>query len=236
MAPLTRFLAHIILILLLLHLIRPLYKRVKTQYEDFLIPTTKVAFIPFGDTIPDSFGSYATLKSFFEDSHIKAIILFINSASNNAGTAEALAREIIEYKQQYTKPILAVSETVCSGAAYTIAAATDYIICGSCTLVGGIGSTSSLEACEAARQEISCSMVAFIQQQRSLTNNASLWAHGKIFTGCQAKALGLIDSIGSYSTALTFLKERIFLQGEIELVRADQLWHWKDVISILRNA
>lgn len=44
------------------------------------------------------------------------------------------------------------------------------------------------------------------------------WADGKIFTGLQAKKLGLIDEVGSLNTAMQILKKEADIKGEIEWV------------------
>lgn len=56
------------------------------------------------------------------------------------------------------------------------------------------------------------------------TNTAHLWADGKIFTGKQAKELGLIDDIGSTSLAVKIIKEKAMIEdkSEIEWVKQDK--------------
>jgi protease-4 len=44
------------------------------------------------------------------------------------------------------------------------------------------------------------------------------WADGKIFTGRQAKNLGLIDEVGSLEDAIQTLKEKAHFAGEIEWI------------------
>lgn len=52
-----------------------------------------------------------------------------------------------------------------------------------------------------------------------LRTNANNWANGKIFTGRQAKEIGLIDELGSQSTAEKILKLKAPIEGEIEWVK-----------------
>ncbi len=53
-------------------------------------------------------------------------------------------------------------------------------------------------------------------------NDSKLWADGKIFSGRQAKELGLIDEIGSMYQAIRALKDKALIEGEIEWVKAAQ--------------
>lgn len=51
--------------------------------------------------------------------------------------------------------------------------------------------------------------------RRLSLKDTSEWADGKIFTGRQAKKLGLIDDVGSFSLAEKIIKERTLIEGEI---------------------
>ena len=44
------------------------------------------------------------------------------------------------------------------------------------------------------------------------------WANGKIFTARQAQKIGLIDELGSASTATRVIKEKALIEGEIEWI------------------
>ena len=62
-----------------------------------------------------------------------------------------------------------------------------------------------------------------VAKSRKLSLNAKdTWANGKIFTGRQAKELGLIDENGSSYNAITVIKEKALIEGEIEWVKQPQ--------------
>jgi protease-4 len=50
-------------------------------------------------------------------------------------------------------------------------------------------------------------------------NDLKQWGDGKIFTGRQAKQVGLVDEIGSRSNAIAWLKENAPIEGKIEWVK-----------------
>lgn len=59
-----------------------------------------------------------------------------------------------------------------------------------------------------------------VAKSRKLSLNAKdTWANGKIFTGKQAKELGLIDEIGSAYNAIKVIKEKAIIEGEIEWIK-----------------
>lgn len=58
-----------------------------------------------------------------------------------------------------------------------------------------------------------------IAQTRKVSlDESTTWAEGKIFTGRQALKIGLIDEVGSISTAKRVLKEKALIESEIEWV------------------
>jgi protease-4 len=65
--------------------------------------------------------------------------------------------------------------------------------------------------------------VADVATARKISpTQANVWANGKIFTGRQALKLGLIDQIGVTSTAITVIKEKALIEGEIRWIHPDR--------------
>jgi protease-4 len=65
--------------------------------------------------------------------------------------------------------------------------------------------------------------VEIVAHNRKLsTTTVKDWADGKIFTGKQALALGLIDENGSASHVIKVIKDRAMIEGEIEWVKKEQ--------------
>lgn len=59
-----------------------------------------------------------------------------------------------------------------------------------------------------------------VSEQRKLSlAKVKEWADGKIFTGKQAKALGLIDEIGSLTNAIKAIQQKAMFEGAIEWIR-----------------
>jgi protease-4 len=59
-----------------------------------------------------------------------------------------------------------------------------------------------------------------VAKSRKLSLNAKeTWANGKIFTGRQAKEIGLIDEVGSSYNAIRMIKEKALIEGEIEWIK-----------------
>ena len=81
----------------------------------------------------------AAMRSAFEDSGSKAVVLLINSPGGSPVQAGMINDEIVRLKAKYNKPIYAVVEETCASAAYYIAAATDEIFVDKASIVGSIG-------------------------------------------------------------------------------------------------
>ena len=81
----------------------------------------------------------AAMRSAFEDSGAKAVVLLINSPGGSPVQAGIINDEIVRLKAKYNKPVYAVVEETCASAAYYIAAAADDIYVDKASIVGSIG-------------------------------------------------------------------------------------------------
>jgi protease-4 len=81
----------------------------------------------------------AALRSAFEDTGAKAVVLLINSPGGSPVQAGIINDEIRRLKAKHKKPIYAVVEESCASAAYYIAVAADKIFVDKASIVGSIG-------------------------------------------------------------------------------------------------
>ncbi|WP_353236380.1 S49 family peptidase, partial [Diaphorobacter ruginosibacter] len=81
----------------------------------------------------------AAMRSAFEDSGAKAVVLLINSPGGSPVQAGMINDEIVRLKARHKKPVYAVVEESCASAAYYIAAAADQIFVDKASIVGSIG-------------------------------------------------------------------------------------------------
>lgn len=81
----------------------------------------------------------AGLKSAFEDSGAKAVVLRINSPGGSPVQAGIVNDELRRFKALHKKPVYAVVEEVCASGAYYIAVAADEIYVDKASVVGSIG-------------------------------------------------------------------------------------------------
>ena len=81
----------------------------------------------------------SALKSAFEDTSAKGIVLLINSPGGSPVQAGIINDEIRRLKAIHKKPVIAVVEETCASAAYYIAVAADDIYVDKASIVGSIG-------------------------------------------------------------------------------------------------
>ncbi len=81
----------------------------------------------------------AAMRSAFEDSGSRAVVLLINSPGGSPVQAGIIYDEIVRLKAKHSKPVYAVVEETCASAAYYIAAAADDIFVDKASIVGSIG-------------------------------------------------------------------------------------------------
>ena len=175
------------------------------------------------------------------DDSVKDLVLRIDSGGGSATAAEEVGRELLRFKEQTKKPIVATMGNTGASAAYWIAAcASDKIYANATTLTGSIGvympymNTEELfkkigitsdkiksgpykdiltndRPMTPEEKEILQNIVDEIYDQfvytvsagrRMETSKVRAIADGRIYTGRQAKNIGLVDELGDYYDAL----------------------------------
>ena len=175
------------------------------------------------------------------DDSVKALVLRIDSGGGSATAAEEVGWELLRFKEQTKKPIVATMGNTGASAAYWIAAcASDKIYANATTLTGSIGvympymNTEELfkkigitsdkiksgpykdiltndRPMTPEEKEILQNIVDEIYDQfvytvsagrRMETSKVRAIADGRIYTGRQAKNIGLVDELGDYYDAL----------------------------------
>lgn len=102
-------------------------------------PKTNVGVVTIEGTIAHSNRYIDTLRVFFEDADIHAILLKIESPGGASGSSQALSYEIVRLRQKYPKPVIAFVENIAASGGYYVAAAADYILATPSAMIGSIG-------------------------------------------------------------------------------------------------
>jgi protease IV len=228
---LLNLLKTIFLLTIILYIAPFCVEGIKKQYIHLLEPQTPIGVIAISEPLQNISHITKELHSFFKDPNIKGIMLKINCAEAYSGSSQSVFHDIRCLKKQYPKPIIALVENICLSGAYLIASTCDYIIAPESALIGNIGQTFSTETIKHAIPQESpvhlehesyqqLTKQIALSRKLSLTTLAN-WADGKIFTGTQAVALGLINEIGSLCTVIKIIKEKALIEGEIEWIEHD---------------
>ena len=159
------------------------------------------------------------------DDSVKALVLRIDSGGGSATAAEEVGRELKRFKEKTKKPIVATMGNTGASAAYWIAAcASDKVYANATTLTGSIGVYMSYMNTEELFKKIGSDRPMTPEEQAILQNivneiyeqfvttvavgrkmeesKVKTLADGRVYTGLQAKNLGLVDEIGDYYDAL----------------------------------
>ena len=175
------------------------------------------------------------------DDSVKALVLRIDSGGGSATAAEEVGRELLRFKEQTKKPIVATMGNTGASAAYWIAAcASDKIYANATTLTGSIGvympymnteelfkkigitsdkiksgpykdimsndrpmTTEEKQILQNIVDELYDQFVYTVSAGRRMeTSKVRAIADGRIYTGRQAKNIGLVDELGDYYDAL----------------------------------
>lgn len=220
------------------------------------------SFGPFGDVIgvveikgEIKDGSLASaekvvpaLEAAFKSSHVKQVVLKIDSPGGAPVEAERIVSALVVFKQKYPKPVTAVIGNLGASAAYMAAMHADRVVAGRYSLVGSIGAILApwqldkaiAQAKISQRVYSSGKLKAFLNPFTPLTSESDAkatelvnnvgrafvrdlmtqrgpllrqgvdYGTGEVWSGMEAKALGLIDEIGtveSFVGAQTQLKQ-----------------------------
>ncbi len=137
---LTSYLTIIFMVIVIIQAIPFTIKFIKSYYDDILQLKTKVGLIKIDQPVMEA-GSYSkSIKKFFHDKEIKAILLHIECPGGAAGSSQSIFNEIMSYKKDYPKPVVVMTNDLCASGGYYIACAADYIIASPSAIVGSIGS------------------------------------------------------------------------------------------------
>lgn len=230
---------NIALIVVLAYFAPTAIKELHTQYAPLVEQRTNFGIINLSGDIQDSSFYTKNLCSFFENAHIKGILLTIDHCTMQRGTAYALFNEINQLKKEHHKPLVVLIENKCSTEGYLVACAADHIIASETALIEcdvfNITTKDTKET--SANNDIQQQYIKLVATTRKLSfSTQDEWAHGTI-TGHQARTLKLIDQTGSLHNAITFFKQKTLVLGNITWIEAHKKTDLLSCLShvLLRN-
>ena len=100
---------------------------------------SQIAVIDIDGVILDADKIDTQLRKFGDDSHVKAILLHINSPGGGAAASQEIYQEVLRLRHESNKPVIASVESVGASGAYYIASACDKIYANDASVVGSIG-------------------------------------------------------------------------------------------------
>ena len=211
-----------------------------------------IGVLEVNGVITDSKRYLRQLKSFEEDSTIRAVLLRLNSP----GGAVAPSQEVYEKVKSFKKPIYASMSSVAASGAFYIAMGAKKIYANPGTITGSIGvimefanlsklyewakvsrysiktgrfkdAGADYRALEPEERALLQGMVdnvllqfkGAVSEGRKLSPEAvTKIADGRIFSGAQAKALNLVDELGTIQDTAKALATFAGIKGDYELV------------------
>jgi protease-4 len=205
----------------------------------------KVAIINLDGAIESSVDIVRQLDRWGKDSHVRAIVLHINSPGGGVAPSQEIYEKIMQTRRDSGKPLVASMSSVCASGGYYVACAADRIVAVPGTLTGSIGvkmewpvvgrmldkvgirfetvkssaekdmGSPYREPTEADRAILQSvvddtyqQFVDVLVERRGIARDSVLaLADGSIYTGRQAKFLGLVDSLGTFDEAVDLAGE-----------------------------
>lgn len=208
-------------------------------------------------------GNYASAESIMaqirmaaRDQRVKGLILHINSPGGSAPATEEVYTEVLRFKQETGKPVLAVMADVAASGGYFIAAGADEIYANPATMTGSIGviiryenftglykkhgvkietiksgkykdignparpmTEDERKLLQAMVDQIYENFLNAVIKGRKLERDRALeLAQGQIYSGVEAKRVGLVDHLGNFYDAVEHMGNRVQLGSEPPLI------------------
>jgi len=133
---------NIFLLLIILSIAPTLVSNIGKQYGKYFEPRTKVGVLPIRETITNSESYNKQLRTYFEDSSIKAILNKMECSGGASGSVQSIYTEILALKKENaSKPVIVLVENICASGGYNIACAADYVVAPGSALIGSIGTS-----------------------------------------------------------------------------------------------
>ncbi len=129
----------IFFLLLIIQIAPGVIKTISKQYNSFFETKTRVGTVRIDGGIYSAEKHTENLKSLFEDNTIKAILLKIECPGGAAGSSQAIFNELVNLKEQYGKPVVALVENISASGGYYITCAADHIVAAPSAIIGSIG-------------------------------------------------------------------------------------------------
>lgn len=243
MGRLFKLILTLFIFIILVQIFPSIAANIKEEYAIFFENRVNVAAVKIEGHISDASEYIKQIRKHFENKHIKAILLQVESSGGVPGPSQAIFREIRSLKREHPTPVIALTSDVCTFSAYYIASASDYIVAAPAALIGGIGtyteyfkskdllenwtgkscskySLPSSDEVKNLSENIYKQFIKDIAISRKLSlKDTDKWANGLIFTADQALPLKLVDELGSEFNAIKKIRE-------LALIEKNQKIHW----------
>ena len=133
-------LKNLFLLLIVLSLAPALITSISRQYGKYFEPRTKVGVLPIRESITNSEPYNKQLRTYFEDSSIKAILIKMECVGGTSGSSQSIYTELLALKKENpSKSVIVLIENICASGGYYIACAADHIVAPASALIGSIG-------------------------------------------------------------------------------------------------
>jgi len=181
------------------------------------------------------------------DSKVKAVVLRVNSPGGTVSCSDAMYQEVMKFKKETGKPVIAAAQEVMASGAYYVSCGSDVIVAQPTSVVGSIGVMMQLFEIEKGLAKLGIvpnaivsgpmkemgspfkelepkekavmqgmideyygRFVGVVQAKCHISDQSKLKesTDGRVFTGEQAKAIGLVDQLGMLDDAIALARTR----------------------------
>lgn len=138
----SKLLKNLLIIVIIIQFIPGVISFVREEFDSTVNTKPQIGLLSIDGMISDSTFLTKRIEEFEKNSHIKAVLVKINSQGGTSGASEAVFKEILRLKK--AKPVVAWIENVGASGGYWIACGAHKIVSVGTAMVGSIGVMSMI--------------------------------------------------------------------------------------------
>src|SRR5215472_2513223 len=158
----------------------------------------------------------AALRAAMADSHIRAVVLRVNSPGGSYVASDSIWREVVRIRSAGKPLVVSMSDVAASGG-YFISMAADAIVAQPGTVTGSIGVLSGKPVLSDLLGRAGVTTDSVAEGRRMTADRVHELARGRVWTGADALENGLVDELGGLDRAAAIARRRAGLPAAAPL-------------------
>jgi protease-4 len=162
----------------------------------------KIAVVELQGEITSSDEIVRQFRKYRENHSIKAVLFRVDSPGGGVVASQEIYEEVRKTRAS-GKPVIVSMGSLAASGGYYVSCGANRIVANPGTLTGSIGVISQFMNFDTLMDGVHRQFIAAVEHERKIDHDSVVsYADGRVFTGEQAYAMKLIDTLGTYEDAI----------------------------------